>query len=531
LLAEHQREAVRRCVDVLATCGGVLLADDVGLGKSFVAAAVAKRFAGEVELIVPRGLVAQWGETLRTFQLDAGVETHDGLAHSRRVADPASPRLVIVDEAHAFRNPATRRYDALARRTVAARVLLVTATPLCNSARDLHALLRLAVRDDVLATHGVASIDLAFERNDRDAIERIVASLVIRRDRTVLPAALQFGALERRVIRHAVPDAPIDALQFPLTGSVDLLRRFLRRRLESSEAALVESVRRQLRFYERVLESGRALSKREYRRAFAAEEESESFQQILFWDLWAPATELDTGAIRDEMQRLHELRAFVEQAPRAKRDLLAGVLTTEPTLIFTSSAATARDLASALHCGLATARDGRGAVDAFQRGAIDRLVTTDIASEGLNLQRAAVIVHYDIPWNPVKLDQRNGRAHRIGQTRDSVRAIYFLPDRDETRIIATVSAKNRVRRAILKPAADQQSSVTETTLRPYVSKSSAIVNFAAAAERRGFTVPEPLDRRHKAGIERLLEEMSHEYLDARRMDTLLAIVSNEQIEG
>jgi superfamily II DNA or RNA helicase len=527
LLAEHQREAVRRCVELLDRCGGVLLADDVGLGKSFVAAAVAKRFSGDVELIVPRGIVTQWRETLRSFDLHhVSIETHDALARSRFVPNPATPRLVIVDEAHAFRNPQTARYDALARRTVAARVLLVTATPLCNSARDLHALLRLAFHDDVLSARGVPSIDLAFERGDRELVEEIVAQVVIRRDRSLLPDELQFGALDRRVVRHRVPDAPIDALEFPLTGSAALLRRFLRRRLESSEAALIESVRRQLRFYERVIESGRALSKREYRRAFAAEEESESFQQILFWDLWAPKAELDVDSIRAEMRRLHELRAFAEKAPTTKRGLLASVVTGEPTLIFTGSAATARDLARFLRCGLATARDGRGAVEAFQRGTIDTLVTTDIASEGLNLQRAAVVVHYDIPWNPVKLDQRNGRAHRIGQLRDSVQAIYFLPDRDDTRIIATVAAKNRIRRAVLKPSAGIRAHAV-TTLRPHVPKPSAIVSFAAA-ERRGFHLPEFADRRHKAGVERLLDAMSREYLDARRIAELLEIMNAER---
>lgn len=528
MLADHQRDAVRRCVELLDSCGGVLLADDAGLGKSYVAAAVAKRFAGEVELIVPRAIVTQWRETLREFNVDARIETHDCLARSHRLADPATPRLVIVDEAHAFRNPQTQRYDALARRTIAARVLLVTATPLCNSARDLHALLRLAVRDDALADCGLPSIDLAFERSDRDALDAVVARLVIRRDRSVLPEALQFGALHRNVVRHTVPRAPIDALGLPLVGGADLVRRFLWRRLESSEAALIESVRRQLRFYERVLESGRALSKREYRRAFAAEEESESFQQILFWDLWAPEKELDVAAVREEMRKLAELRAFAEQTPRTKQVLLANVLTGEPALIFTAFAATARDVATSLRCGIATARDGDGAIAAFQRGAIDRLVVTDIGSEGLNLQRARVVVHYDLPWNPVKLDQRNGRAHRIGQTSD-VRAIYFLPDVDETRIIATIAAKNRVRRRVLRmPPADRSASRVSQNLRPYVPKHSAIVNFAAAAERRGFTLPDALDRRHKAGLERLLDAMSREYIDAARVAHLIAILEAER---
>jgi hypothetical protein len=275
LLADHQIEAVSRAIAAIDAFGGVILADEAGLGKSFVAAAVGKRFSGEVELIVPPSLVVQWQETLRQFQLGATIETHDALLRSRRVADPEVPRLVIVDEAHAFRNPATQRYDALARRTLAARVLLITAMPLCNSARDLHSLVTLIARDDALLDRGLPSIDLAFEVGE---IEAIVNQLLIRRDRSVLPPELQFGFLDRRVIRHPVGNAPIDVLQFPLTGSAPLLRRFLWRRLESSEAALIESVKRQLRFYERVIESGRPLAKRDYRRAFASEEDGEAFQ-------------------------------------------------------------------------------------------------------------------------------------------------------------------------------------------------------------------------------------------------------------
>ena len=511
---------MRRAVAAIDAFGGVILADEAGLGKSFVAAAVAKRFAGEIDLIVPASLVTQWQRTLRQFQVEANIETHDALAHSFRIADPAAPRLVIVDEAHAFRNPATQRYDALARRTLAARVLLVTAMPLCNSADDVHALLALIARDDVLLDRGVPSIDLAFETNDRDAVERVIAHLLIRRDRSVLPERLQFGTLERRVIRHAVIPAPIDALTFPLTGSAPLLRRFLWRRLESSEAALIESVRRQLRFYERVLESCRPLTRRDYRRAFAQEEDSGSFQQILFWDLWAPSAELNVETIRDEMRKLDAVRSFAERNASNKLELLRGALTGEPTLIFTGSAATARFLAGALHCGLATARDGRGAIDAFQRGAIDLLVTTDFASEGLNLQRAAAVIHYDIPWNPAKLDQRNGRAHRIGQLRESVRAIYFLPEGDPTKIVATIAAKNRIRRSLLKQS-PPPAPLALSTLRPRVTAQAAIA-------RLPLSLPDTLDRRHKAGLERLLATLPRDTLDLRRLDDVLAIVAAER---
>ena len=507
MLAAHQSDAVARALELLETRRGVLLADDVGLGKSFVAAEVMRRFA-EADLIVPAGLVGQWRETLARFDVRANLVTHDALLHDRFVAEPRR-RVVVVDEAHAFRNPRTQRYAALARRTAGACVLLVTATPVCNGLEDLEALLRLIARDDLLADVGVPSIDAAFAARDREQLAIVVATLVIRRDRSVLPDALQFGDLDRRVIRHPVLDAPgIEALQFPW---------FLRRRLESSEAAFIDSLRRQKRFYERALAAvaaGRTLPKAEYRRAFAHEEEREAFQEILFWDLFAPPGEADPQSIRDELARIDALIALARDAPPIKRTMLLEALTGEPTLIFTGSIATARDLhahikGSALITSKERSRDA--VLRAFIDGKVDVVVSTDMAAEGLNLQRAGVIVHYDIPWNPVKLDQRNGRAHRIGQQRDSVRAIYFFPNTRQTGIVQTIARKNRVRRTALQP----RSPATRTqqpTIRPRVTRDAAVTTMPNA--------PTLLLRRHKAGIELLIREEC-------RISDLLALVALE----
>ena len=533
MLADHQREAVERALALLEAKGGVLLADDVGLGKSFVAAEVMRRWRSEEppELIVPAALVHQWRTTLAQFEIEASIRTHDGICRDPYLPRPTR-RLVVVDEAHAFRNPLTRRYAALARRCAGARVLLVTATPVCNSIADLEALLRLIARDDLLADGGVPSIDVAFERRDPELIERIVAMLVIRRDRSVLPAALQFGALERRVVRHPVPALPlIDELRFPLVEEHGILRRFLRRRLESSEAALIESLRRQLRFYARALAAiaaGRSLPKRDYRRAFAHEEDRDAFQEVLFWELFAPAGETDPSAIRDEMARIESLLEAANRSPCEKRQMLLDLRREErePMLIFTGSAATAIDLREAIGgcCGLVTSRErSRDAVLlAFARGTLDVLVSTDMAAEGLNLQRAGVVVHYDIPWNPVKLDQRNGRAHRIGQKRGAVRAIYFLPESRETGIVETIARKNRMRRRVLH-SGELAANELHPTLRPRLTKRAAFTRLHG----RDVTLPELLARRHRAGIEQIIEEMSREYLDQRRVDDLVALVAAE----
>lgn len=535
MLAEHQIEAVERSVALLAARGGLILADEVGLGKSYIAAEVMRRWhqlAGELELIIPAALLVQWRDTLGLFDVHARIFTHDALANEAFMPLPGR-RLVVVDEAHAFRNPGTRRYASLARRTAAAQVMLITATPVCNSMRDLEALVRLLARDDLLADAGVPSIDVAFEQRDAELIERIVSALVVRRDRRVLPEGLQFGVLDRRVVRHPVPELPlIEELRFPLVGESALLRRFLRRRLESSEAALIESLRRQLRFYDRALAallSGRALPKRDYRRAFGGEEDRDAFQEVLFWELFAPPGEIDPSVLRQEVARLDALLEQAQASPQEKRRLLLELVAREcePTLIFTISAATARDLHSSLtpayRCGLVTARERtrEAVLRAFVNGRLDIVVTTDMAAEGLNLQRAGVIVHYDIPWNPVKLDQRNGRAHRIGQARPSVKAIYFLPQTRETKIVETIARKNRMRKRTLRSAPVQL--VVSPTLPPRLVRSSAYLRLLV----RHACLPDSLARRHKAGLELILEEMSREYLDERRIEYLVALVETE----
>src|SRR2546428_6134782 len=121
-LAPHQTEAVGRIRPLLDRFRGAILADEVGLGESFVAAAVAASFRGEIEVIVPASLVMQWRETLENFGAEAHVITHDSLIGDRFVPQPARNHLLIVDEAHGFRNTATQRYEALARRSIGSQL-------------------------------------------------------------------------------------------------------------------------------------------------------------------------------------------------------------------------------------------------------------------------------------------------------------------------------------------------------------------------------------------------------------------------
>src|SRR5947199_2941623 len=129
-LASHQVAAAQRLIAILQRYGGALLADAVGLGKSYVALAVALALGEPFALVVPAVLVPQWRALLAQRGVAAPVITHEGMS-VRTVRQSVSPsvRLFIVDEAHRFRNPDTNRYRALAKLVVGARVLLVTAPP------------------------------------------------------------------------------------------------------------------------------------------------------------------------------------------------------------------------------------------------------------------------------------------------------------------------------------------------------------------------------------------------------------------
>ena len=150
---------------ILFVAGGLFLAyraalTEHGLGKSYVALAVARMLGEAFTLVIPSVLTDQWRALLHRFDLDARILSHESLSRPTLSA-PVRLRptpLFLIDEAHRFRNPETRRYRRLARLVVGARVLLVTATPIHNRLADLFHLFRLFLRDHALAGLGLPSL-------------------------------------------------------------------------------------------------------------------------------------------------------------------------------------------------------------------------------------------------------------------------------------------------------------------------------------------------------------------------------------
>ncbi len=500
-LAPHQIPAAERLVAIIARHGGALLADAVGLGKSYVALAVALRFQKRFVLVVPAVLVPQWRRLLGQFGLEAPVITHESL--SVRTVRPSARqpvRLFVVDEAHRFRNPETIRYRALAKFLVGARVLLVTATPVHNRIADLFHLFRLFLRDHDLTPLGVPSLRRAAQGAlDAQTLAAVAARLTVARSRSRVragyaagPLVLSFperGAGESIRAGSTSDDATLERLiagvrELEAGGTATgLFRLVLLSQLASSVAAFQASLARYDAFLDLARDAagaGRALGRADFRRLFPPAETSE-LQLTLLPLLLPPGAVATAERDRAVIRGLRDLPALDPKA-----DALERLLVERPgkTIVFVRPRATARYLLRRLRgrrvaavmgeIGLfgagraapaevlrAFAPRAQGAPPPAAALETDVLIATDLLSEGLNLQDATRVIHYDLPWSPARLAQRVGRIDRLGSPHERIETVTFLLPRlleDALELERRLAAKTL---AQLTAGAAQTESLTE----------------------------------------------------------------------
>ena len=493
-LAPHQIPAANRLTAILARYGGALLADEVGLGKSYIALAVALARNEPFALVVPAVLVPQWRALLGRFGILAPMVTHEALSARETALPPSAAhcRLFVVDEAHRFRNPETNRYRALARLVVGSQVLLVTATPIHNRIADLLHLLRFFLRDHALAALGVPSLRAAAQRDDDNSLANAAAArLIVARSRERVqsgynggPVTLSFPRSSDEQLRvgptaDAVLGDLISGISCLRAGgtAAPLLRLMLLRRLGSSIPAFRAALLRYDAYLDlatRAAADNRALTSREFQRCFPRAAESD-VQLVLFPLLLQQRADSKQPFTHDR-EILTRLRALVSRTPPtdAKADALEQLLDARPakTIVFTDAQPTVRYLMHRLRHRRVAAVFGRAgrfaAGDASRREVLqafapkaqgaamppaalvaDLLIATDLLSEGLNLQDAERVVHYDLPWSPARLAQRVGRIDRLGSSHSAISTITFLPPKPladalaiEERLAAKVSAQH-----------------------------------------------------------------------------------------
>jgi len=172
-LTRFQEDGLWRARRILEERNGVLIADEVGLGKTFLAGELIREAIIErrqrVLLVAPATLRdGVWAAFKRRFQLGVETVSFDEMADANYAYDPGEYAMVVVDEGHNLRNPSTQRAEALRRLlagTPPKKLVLMTATPVNNSLWDLYYLLSYFLKvDSEFASVGIQSLRDHFAR-------------------------------------------------------------------------------------------------------------------------------------------------------------------------------------------------------------------------------------------------------------------------------------------------------------------------------------------------------------------------------
>jgi superfamily II DNA or RNA helicase len=216
LLADFQHDGYLAAKDILETYGGVLIADPVGYGKTYLALRLLDDYAYQLRqkalVICPAQLRDIWWKPkLDVYRIYANVESQERVSQRDfPVEDYADADLIIVDESHNFRTPSRNRYDNLSqllRTDKRKKLVLMTATPINTSVFDLYQQVRLVTgdRDDYLAGVGIPSLWGYFVQaeQNRETLHDLLEAIAVRRS--------------REFIRRNYPEAEIDGqrLHFP----------------------------------------------------------------------------------------------------------------------------------------------------------------------------------------------------------------------------------------------------------------------------------------------------------------------------
>ena len=489
---------------------GVILADEVGLGKTIEAGIVIMQYWAErkrrILVVSPSSLRQQWSqELLEKFNLPSSVVdskwlmTHKSFdkngiyicsyefanRHVQKLS--AGWDLMILDEAHKLRNFYTNKRGIASSIADIAKwsnkVLLLTATPLQNKLEELYGIVSVVDPKyfyslDVFKQRYIKS-DHPYALSDlRDRMAKIAK-------RTLRKEAERYISYTNRVARTVkftpsgdekkLYDLVDDYLHREKLWAFAASQRhlsalILRKRLGSSTFAVASTLRHIVERMENEYAAGKVRDNRGGLVEFddLSEEEIEAFEESGEIDEYA----LDSAKKRAEFRtEIDELKGYAELAESIKSNVKADHLidaintgfqalaskAARKAIIFTESTITQNYIAGVLEregfggkyikfngsnndteankiyrewreankdtdliTGIDTADRRKALIDKFREDDTEIMIATEAASEGINLQFCSMMINYDLPWNPQRVEQRIGRIHRFGQKFDVV---------------------------------------------------------------------------------------------------------------
>jgi superfamily II DNA or RNA helicase len=514
---------------------GVMLADEVGLGKTIEAGLVLCQFWAERKrkllVICPASIRKQWQQELtQKFDLPSSVldSREYELLRRQGIAQPLLQDrinilsyhyasrlkdqlelvpwdLVVMDEAHRLRNAVTKASQNLRQALRPVRKLLLTATPLQNNIGELYTLASF-IDDKTFGDRLAFQLQYSAKEKDFGDLRQRLAPIV---KRTLRKDVLEYI---RYTQRHPLtvtfdPEAPENHLYEEVSAFLQrndtyslpprqrhLMVLLLRKILASSSTALAATLEK---MRTRLIDLAGGKPAPEEVRDFLDdetldEEEEEEFEET---PEATPAMNPPLNPVKLQ-EEIRELGEFIDLARSiqvdskstallrglkegfAKMDALGGA---RKALIFTESRRTQAYLRLFLEAngyrnqvvlfnGTNTEPESKAIYDEWrqanepsgrttgnrsidQRTALieyfrDRatiMLATEAAGEGVNLQFCSLVINYDLPWNPQRIEQRIGRCHRYGQKHDVV-VVNFLNTKNaaDRRVLELLSDKFRL---------------------------------------------------------------------------------------
>lgn len=266
----YQTDAVQMALNALNNHNGAIVADVVGLGKSVIASTIARNLKLRTIIVCPPHLYKQWEGYRDEFGFTATVfssgKIEEALLHYQELVKPGEQFLIIIDEAHRFRNEYTQDYALLHNLCFNNKVLLLTATPFNNQPADIYALIKLFQIPTNSTLKTVENLGATFKdligkykklreeqregkKTDEEIktqvsdmakkIRSIISPLVVRRSRLDLLEIPEYAEdLKQQHIQLVLPDDP-EELEYDLSGLKALYLSTLERISPSEEGGNV----------------------------------------------------------------------------------------------------------------------------------------------------------------------------------------------------------------------------------------------------------------------------------------------------
>jgi len=236
---KYQIDGVQQALSMIKKHDGVIISDVVGLGKSIIASTIAYNLGLKVIIIAPPHLKSQWEDYSYDFWINAKIYGSGSVGKAIEEDDGEKPKLIIIDEAHRYRNPNTIDYANLHKLCQGNKIVLLTATPFNNRPQDVFSMVKLFQTPTRSTIQTVDNLAYRFrqlikedkdikksQREKKESKEKIIERLKILADQIrdiISPLMIRRSRIDLESIKEYKEDLRAQNIEFPKVNDPKIL--------------------------------------------------------------------------------------------------------------------------------------------------------------------------------------------------------------------------------------------------------------------------------------------------------------------